>query len=154
MRKILVTTVLVLLMASSGAAKTERGSVNTAKTDMYFWLADGGQSIITMMWLNGGADLFMVLVCDNGVDDPITFGVAAGSLKKFARINAGIPAGAVCGLGVSAIRNGSQYFASFLAETDGVANGYGRQSALPPHTTDGVAAVLEQQVERVRRASR
>ena len=49
MKRILVTVVLVLLMAASGVAQTERGRVNTVTTDLYVWQSLGGQAIITLM---------------------------------------------------------------------------------------------------------
>ena len=155
MRRIVVAGLLVLLMASPSAAQTERGRVNTATTDTYLWESDGGQAIITLMWLNGGAELIMALVCGDGVDDPVTFGAAAGELQKFALINVGIPAGLVCAVAITAVRGGSQYFASFLSETDAIANGFGRIGrALPADVSGAHAAALERQLNQLKRLSR
>lgn len=97
----------------------------------------------------------MALVCGDGVDDPITFGAAAGELQKFALINVGVPAGLVCALAITAARGGSQYFASILSETDGLANGFGRIGrALPVDVSGAHAAVLERQLTQLKRLSR
>ena len=167
MQKILVVVVLVLLTASSGAAQsgiaqlgdpqaanTQRDRVGGDEVDLYSFLSSGGQAIFTLMWLNAAADLVMALVCSDGIEDPLAFGAAAGGLEKFARMDVGIPAGLVCVLAISAALAGSQYFLSFLAEAEGVAAGFGRVNALPQRVSDDHMAVLEKQIEQLKRLAR
>jgi hypothetical protein len=117
-------------------------------------VASGDQAILTLMWLNGGAELIMALVCGDGISDPITFAAAAGELARFARIDVGIPAGLVCALAITAAIGGSQYFLSFLAEAEAIFNGFGRTPALAPQLSDDHMAVLEKQLEQLTRLVR
>jgi len=107
------------------------------------------------MWLNGGADLIMALACGNGVSDPIPLGAAAGLLEKLAIINAGTPEGLLCALAITSIRNGLKHCFSVLSQTDGTAKSNGRvHRALPSEISGAYAAVLEKQLDELKRVAR
>ena len=135
MRRMILLGLLLLFVVSPAAADTKVGQVDTQRILRYSFRPVGGTVDITLSWLNGGADLVMVLVCDD--DDPTVFGMAAGLLTRFARINAGVVPNVECELGVTAARNGSKFWLNILMQTDTSVTGAGRTSRLG--VTEGVS---------------
>ena len=153
MTKIVVITLLLLASASVAGADTVVDQVGGQAIDSFTFVSLGGTYEVTVMWLNGGADLVLALACTDGVDEPLPFGAAAAGHQRIATFKSGIPPGVVCAIAVVAARNGSKYWLSIRREADERTTGAGRQPRMPSlRATDGTAAtrVASQQAERLR----
>ena len=105
MRCALLWVVLSFCVVSSVAAQlpspTTQTGVATKGTEKTFTFTPPsfGQVIATLSWDAQNAHLLMVLVCGNG-GDAESYGVAAGLLDRFARLESGVIAGEPCAIAV------------------------------------------------------
>ena len=151
--RIVVITLLLLAPASVATADTVVDQVGGQAIDGFTFVSLGGTYEVTVMWLNGGADLVLALVCSDGVAEPLPFGAAAAGHQRIATLKAGVPPGVVCAIAVVAARNGSKYWLSIRREADEGTTGAGRQPRMPSlRATDGEAAarVAREQAVRLR----
>jgi hypothetical protein len=105
MRRALLWVVLSFCVASPAAAQLPSATTQTgvatkgAQKAFTFTPPSFGQVIATLSWDTQNAHLLMVLVC--GGSDPDTYGIAAGLLDRFARMEAGVIAGEPCAIAVA-----------------------------------------------------
>ena len=153
MKKILAITLLSLVLGSPATANTVVNQVGGQAMDAFTFNSSGATYEVTIMWLNGGADLLLTMACGDGADEPIPFAAAGASQQRIATFKAGVPADLVCTVVVAAAKSGSKYWLSIRQETDEGTNGAGRQPRMPSlRATDGTAAarVARQQAVRLR----
>ena len=153
MKKMLTMMFLLLVLGSPATANTVVNQVGGQAMDIFTFDSVGATYEVTIMWLNGGADLVLAMACGDGVDEPIPFAAAGASQQKIATFKAGVPADLVCAVVVAAARSGSKYWLSIRCEADEGTNAAGRQPRGPSlRAMDGGAAarVARQQAARLR----
>ena len=79
MKKILTITLLSLVLSSPATANTVVDQVGGQAMDTFTFNSVGATYEVTIMWLNGGADLLLAMACGDGVDEPIPFAAAGAS---------------------------------------------------------------------------
>lgn len=103
MRFVLAVTLVIVFLAGAQTAEAQgtfAGTVSPGATRYYsFTPSASGQLTATLSWDNQSSSLLMILVC--GTDPVITFGVAAGSMDRTARLESGLIGLNRCLLGVS-----------------------------------------------------
>ena len=152
-KRLFTMTLLSLVLGSSAQANTVVDQVGGQAMDTFTFNSTGATYEVTIMWVNGGADLLLAMACEDGVDDPMPFGAAGASLERIATIKAGVPAGLVCAVVVTAAKNGSKYWLSIRSETSEATSRAGRQPRNNSlRAPDGTAAaqVARQQAARLR----
>jgi hypothetical protein len=107
-RHLFLIVVMLIALAMTTPARagqgptgsTQSGTVSDGANKYYsFTPSLSGQFTATLSWDNQPATLFLVLVC--GSTSPMTFGVAAGQLDRFARLESGVIGTNPCLIGVS-----------------------------------------------------
>ena len=127
MKRLFTMTLLSLVLGSSVQANMVVDQVGGQAMDTFTFNSTGATYEVTIMWVNGGADLLLATACEDGVDDPMPFGAAGASQERFATFKAGVPPGLVCAVVVTAAKNGSKYWLSIRSETDEATSRAGRQ---------------------------
>ena len=152
MRTLLVLLVIgVWISGVTVSADTKTGNANARTVQAWsFFNFDQGEAKITLSWTKAAADLIMVLTC--GVSDPLTFGVAAAGLNRYAEITAGVFQNTTCVVGVTSVRQGSAYRIHFNQTVSEVSSGLGRspRSQFTESQLQGLRGYTERELNRVR----
>ncbi len=115
----------LLLSASVASADTRTGNANRRSVQSWSFVAGGtGQMQIIVNWTNTNARLLLLVLC--GVDEPLVYGVASGSVNRLGMVQFAAPPGVPCLAGVSAVRGSSAYRIHFLRDESATSTSQGR----------------------------
>ena len=115
----------ILAVSTPVLADTRTGSANSRTLQAWSFFNFGhGESKITLSWTKSAATLIMILTC--GATDPLTFGIAASGLNRYAEISAGVIQNTTCVVGVTSVRQGSAYRIHFNQTVSEISSGRGR----------------------------
>ena len=141
----------ILAMSTPVLADTRTGLANSRTLQAWSFFNFGhGESKITLSWTKSAATLIMVLTC--GATDPLTFGIAASGLNRYAEISAGVIQNTTCVVGVTSLRRGSPYRIHFNQTVSEVSSGRGRIPTVRATGAqlDAMRRYVEMELNRVR----
>ena len=141
----------ILAVSTPVLADTRTGSANSRTLQAWSFFNFGhGESKITLSWTKSAATLIMILTC--GATDPLTFGIAASGLNRYAEISAGVIQNTTCVVGVTSVRQGSAYRIHFNQTVSEISSGRGRRPTVRATGAqlDAMRRYTEMELNRVR----
>ena len=141
----------ILVVSTPVLADTRTGSANSRTLQAWSFFNFGhGESKITLSWTKSAATLIMILTC--GATDPLTYGIAASGLDRYAEITVGVIQNTTCLVGVTSVRQGSPYRIHFNQTVSEVSSGRGRIPTIRATgpQLDAMRRYAEMELNRVR----
>ena len=127
----------ILLLAMPAAAQrgltTQTGTASKGSNTIYSFTSNvSGQVTATLSWDTPSANLLVILVC--GGTEALTYGAGAGLLDRVARLEAGVPGGQPCAIGVSSVDESASFRLHVVRSGD---------QTLTPQSATGFVALTE-----------
>lgn len=109
---------VLLLVATTATADTKSGKTNPDKLVTYEVVSlFGGTMNATLTWQKKSAELFVVMVCELGVD-ALEWGVSASFEDRIQRLDTGVPPLVLCLYGISSFSGASKFYFNVQESSD------------------------------------